>query len=190
MEEDIEEKPQEEFESKNMTVLAGQECPVCHTNNCTLTELEKYIPFAHEKTLIYIFSMSCSNCGFHKADIEFAEEHEPVKYTLDVDSEDDMRIRIIKSAEATVKIPHIMTIESGPGSNGYISNIEGLFNRVKHAVEIARDNAEEEEDKRKAKNLLKKIQRIMWGQEKVRVIIEDPTGNSAIISEKAVKSKL
>ena len=42
----------------------------------------------------------------------------------------------------------------------------------------------------KAKNLLKKIQKISWGQEKAKLIIEDPSGNSAIISEKAVKSKL
>jgi C4-type Zn-finger protein len=30
----------------------------------------------------------------------------------------------------------------------------------------------------------------MWGQEKLKLIIEDPSGNSAIISDKAVKSKL
>ena len=30
----------------------------------------------------------------------------------------------------------------------------------------------------------------MWGKDKLKIIIEDPTGNSAIISDKAVKSKL
>ena len=30
----------------------------------------------------------------------------------------------------------------------------------------------------------------MWGKEKLKIIVEDPSGNSAIISEKAVKSKL
>ena len=30
----------------------------------------------------------------------------------------------------------------------------------------------------------------MWGKEKQMVIIEDPSGNSAIISDKAVKSGL
>ncbi len=185
-----EEKKAEEFESKNLTVLAGQECPVCRKKTCTLTELEKYIPFGEKDTLIYIFSMSCDECGYHKADVEFAEENEPVKYTLDIDSEEDMRIRIVKSAEATVKIPHITTIESGPASNGYVTNVEGVLNRVKRAVEIARDSAEDDADRTKAKNMLKKIQKIMWGQEKARLIIEDPTGNSVIVSDKAVKSKL
>lgn len=190
MKEKYEEEKAEELESKNMTVLAGQECPVCHKKSCILTELEREIPFGEKDTKIYIFSMRCDECGYHKADVEFAEHNEPVKYTLDIESEDDMKIRIVKSAEATVKIPHIITIESSPASNGYITNVEGVFNRVKKAIEVARDSAEDEAEKKKAKNLLKKIQRIMWGQEKAKLIIEDPTGNSMVISDKAVKGKL
>ena len=49
---------------------------------------------------------------------------------------------------------------------------------------------EDEESKKKAKNLLKKITRIIWGQEKQKIIIEDPSGNSAIISDKAIKGPL
>ena len=44
--------------------------------------------------------------------------------------------------------------------------------------------------KKKAKNQLKKLMKVMWGQEKMKIIIEDPSGNSAIISDRAVKSKL
>ena len=101
-----------------------------------------------------------------------------------------MNVRIVKSSQATVKIPHITTIESGPGANGYITNVEGLLKRVKHIIEITRDAEEDEAIKKKAKNLLKKLSKIMFGQEKIKIIIEDPSGNSAIISEKAVKSKL
>ena len=72
---------------------------------------------------------------------------------------------------------------------GFVSNIEGILNRVKYQVENARDTAEDDEDKKKAKNLLKKLLRIMWGQEKQKIIIEDPSGNSAIISDKAIKSR-
>ncbi len=41
-----------------------------------------------------------------------------------------------------------------------------------------------------AKEILKKLQKVKWGKEKLKIILEDPTGNSAIISDKAVKSKL
>jgi len=38
--------------------------------------------------------------------------------------------------------------------------------------------------------MVKKLQKVLWGDEKLKLIIEDPTGNSAIISDKAVKAKL
>ena len=101
-----------------------------------------------------------------------------------------MKIRIVKSSEATVKIPHISTITPGPASVGYVSNIEGLLKRVKHQIEVLRDEAEEKTDRKKAKNMLKKLQKVEWGQEKLKIIIEDPSGNSAIISDKATIEKL
>ena len=86
---------------------------------------------------VFIFSMSCEGCNYRKADVEPAEEGEPAKYTLDVDSDKDMNIKIIKAGDATVKIPYITTIEPGPAGEGYITNVEGLLNRVKAAVEAA-----------------------------------------------------
>ncbi|HIH24689.1 TPA: hypothetical protein HA251_06675, partial [Candidatus Woesearchaeota archaeon] len=67
---------------------------------------------------------------------------------------------------------------------------EGILNRIKVQIEHLKDAADAEEDdiKTKAKNQLKKLTRIMWGQEKAQLVIEDPTGNSAIISPKAVKA--
>ena len=170
-----------------MDVLENQSCPICNEKKLTLTEDEKEIPFFGK---CYLFSMNCSNCKYHKADVEATEQKDPVKYTLEISKEDDMKIRVIKSSEATIKIPHITTIEPGLGSNGYITNVEGIFNRVKQQIEATRDSEEDPEVKKRAKNLLKKILRITWGQESAKLIIEDPTGNSAIISEKAEKSAL
>lgn len=170
-----------------MDTLDKQPCPMCKQKTLTLTEDEKEVPYFGK---VYLFSMTCSNCKYHKADVEIAEKHDPVKYTFEVSSEEDMKVRVIKSGEATVKIPHVTTIEPGPAANGYITNIEGLLNRVKHGIEIAKEAEEDLDAKKKAKNLLKKLTKVMWGQEKLKIIIEDPSGNSAIISDKAVKSKL
>jgi zinc finger protein len=169
------------------SIINGEVCPICHNKTLILTEAAIDIPF-FGKT--YLFSMNCSNCGYHKADVEADEEKEPCKYTLDIDSEADMKIRVVKSSNATVKIPHVGSIEPGEASNGYITNIEGVLQRMKKMIEVVRDDSEDEEDKKKAKNLLKKLLRVMWGQEKLKIMIEDPTGNSAIISDKAVKGKL
>jgi len=167
--------------------LDKQPCPLCHQKTLALSEEETEVPYFGK---VYVFSMTCSKCKYHKADVEATEKKDPVKYSFDITSEKDMSIRIVKSSEATIKIPHITSITPGPASQGFITNIEGIFRRVKHQTEVLRDTAEEKEDRKKAKNLLKKINKIMWGQEKSKIIIEDPSGNSAIISDKAEKSSL
>lgn len=171
----------------NFNELKGQLCPMCGKKTLTLAEAERDIPFFGK---VYLFSMRCSNCKYYKADIESAEKHEPAKYTLDVESEEDLKIRVVKSSTATVKIPHITTIEPGPSSNGYVTNVEGIINRVKAAVESVRDMDDDPNSKKKAKNLLKKINKVLWGQDKLKIIITDPEGNSAIVSDKAVKKNV
>jgi len=168
-------------------VLSGQHCVFCGHDTLTLTEQKKEIPYFGEA---YVFSMSCSNCKYHKADVESIVQREPTRYTLEVSTEEDLKIRIVKSSAGTVKIPHVTTIEPGEAANGYVTNVEGILRRVKYAIEIARDSAEDDEDVTKAKNLLKKINRVLFGDEKIKIIIEDPTGNSAIISDKAVKEPM
>jgi zinc finger protein len=170
-----------------METLEKQPCPMCMQRAMTLTEDTKEIPYFGK---VYLFSMTCLNCKYHKADIECAENKEPSRFTVEIDSEKDLNIRIVRSSHCTVKIPHLMAIEAGESANGYITNVEGILNRMQYALEIAKEDAEDDEDKKKIKNLMKKIINIKWGKEKVKLIIEDPTGNSAIISEKAVKEKL
>lgn len=167
--------------------LKGQPCPVCGKKTLTLTEAETEVPYFGK---IFIFSMHCDSCNYHKADIEAESKKDPCKYTFEVASKEDLNVRVVKSAEATVKIPHIGSIEPGTASEGYVTNIEGIIQRIKEQVECLKETEEDEEVKKKAKNLLKKIQKVIWGDEKIKIIIEDPSGNSAIISDKAQKSKL
>ena len=167
--------------------LSGEICPICSQKALTLIEREIEVPYFGRMSA---FSMTCSNCKFHKADVEALEQQEPCKWTLEVSSTDDLKIRIIKSAEATVKIPYITEITPGTGSVGYVSNVEGVLKRVKTQIESAKEAAEDADEKKAAWKLSKKVNRILWGTEKCKVIIEDPSGNSAIISDKAKKDKL
>lgn len=169
------------------TELGGQDCPICHEKKLTLREEEMDIPFFGQ---VYVFSMSCEGCHYRKSDLEAAETKEPLRYTLDLSSEADLNIRIVKSGEATVKIPHIITIEPGATSDGYVTNVEGLLEKIKQVIESAVAAEEDEDEQKKGKNLVKKLNNALVGREPLKIIIEDPTGNSAIISDKAVKTKL
>lgn len=168
-------------------IVTGELCPVCSQKSLILTEREQEVPYFGK---VYIFSMTCSNCKFHKADVECAEEREPARYSVEVSGPEDMSIRVVKSGHATVRIPYVADIEPGEASNGYVTNIEGLLQRVKHQVEVIRDTDEDEAAVQKAKNLIKKINKCVWGEEKLKIIIDDPTGNSAIISDKADVQKI
>ncbi len=172
---------------ENINNEAVNVCPLCHTKTLALAEREMEIPYFGK---VYLFSMTCSSCKYHKSDVESIEQKEPCKYTFEISSEEDMKVRVVKSSEATVKIPYITDITPGPASQGFVTNIEGILNRVKYQLETLRDTAEDDEDRAKAKNLLKKLLNVMWGREKQKIIIEDPSGNSAIISGKAEKSAL
>lgn len=170
-----------------MEELTGQQCPFCKKNELTLMEDRREIPFFGP---VYLYSMTCEACKFHKADVEAESTQDPVRYTLDIESEEDMKIRVVKSSQATIKIPRVATITPGPASNGYVTNVEGVLNRLLNEIKDAKDNAEEDEERKKAKRLIKKLQRVIWGQEKLRMTIEDPSGNSAIISERAKVDRL
>ena len=171
---------------EGMEVLEGQPCPMCMKKTLNLVEYKKDIPFFGPT---FFFSMDCKSCGYHKADLEAEEKKEPVKYSFEIENEDDLKVRVVKSASATIKVPYIGEISGGEASNGYVTNIEGVLNRLKKITEEIKENSEDKAEQTKAKNILKKIGRIMWGRDKAKLIIEDPAGNSAIISEKAKKEK-
>ncbi len=170
-----------------MAELTGQKCPFCGENKLTLREEEVDIPHFGR---VFVLSMECGSCHYRKSDLEPAEQKEPCRYTLEVSSEEDLNIKIIKSGSATVKISHVITIEPGPASNGYITNVEGFIERIKSKIVAAAEGEEDPAAQKKAKNLLKKLNNVLVGREKLKIIIEDQLGFSAIISDKAQRSKL
>ena len=171
-----------------MEVIEKEKCPFCGKDTLTLREDQQDIPYFGK---IFLFSMECSSCHVNKSDVESAEQKDPTRYTLTVTSENDMKIRVIKSSSATIKLPQLkLSVTPGPASEGYVSNVEGVINRFYEVIEKERDNSEDESDKIKAKNLLKKLRKVTYGDTETKLIIEDPSGNSAIISEKAVVEKL
>jgi zinc finger protein len=168
---------------ENVDVIDKQPCPMCHNNTITLREMQRDIPYFG---ICYIFSMDCSSCNYHMADVEVENASKPVKYSLEIENENDLAIRIVKSSRAKIKVPRLIEITPGPISNGYVTNVEGILNRIKKVIEAKKDD-EDPKVRKKAKNQVKKIQRVLWGREKLTLTIEDPTGNSAIVSEKAKK---
>jgi len=168
--------------------IKNELCPACHKKSLTLREEEKDIPYFGK---IFIFSMTCEECGFSKSDIEAAERKDPTKQTIEINSDKDMSIRVVKSSEATIKIPQMrMSMEPGPASEGLVTNIEGILNKFKAIIEKEKAETEDPKIRKSAKNLLKKLWKVKLGDIPIKLVIEDPSGNSAIISDKTKVEKL
>jgi zinc finger protein len=113
---------------------------------------------------------------------------EPVRYVYRTATQEDLAVRVVRSMSASIEIPELgVRIDPGPTCQGFVSNIEGVLDRIVHAVGSAIVDGDAEERKN-ARLLLEKITCVKCGELAVTFILEDPTGNSAIVSDSAEKS--
>ncbi len=165
------------------TVVPGP-CPTCNTEIEYLYTTEN-IPYFSD---ILIISAICSSCGYKYVDTQMLKHGEPVRYVYRTATQEDLAVRVVRSMSASIEIPELgVRIDPGPTCQGFVSNIEGVLDRIVHAVgsAIVDGDAEEREN---ARLLLEKIACVKCGELAVTFILEDPTGNSAIVSDSAEKS--
>jgi zinc finger protein len=160
-------------------------CPLCGKEIVT-NWVQDNIPFFGE--VMHITSMC--ECGFRFTDTLILAQHKPVHYEMAVRTRDDIDARIVRSTSGTIRIPELgVDMEPGPASESFISNIEGVLDRVANILEmVVRWN--EDDKTQRAEELLSNIEKIKAGEFGITVIIEDPLGNSAIISENAICREL
>ncbi len=134
-----------------------------------------------------MFNISiCEKCGYRHSDVLTLNKREPIKLIAKISSPDDLNIRVIKSGTATVSIPEFgASITPGPYSEGYISNVEGVLEKVEDALTFMLNTAEGKRLE-KGEKMLKEL-RLAKERPKFTVIIKDPLGNSALVSSKPGK---
>ena len=164
------------------TVVPGP-CPCCNSEIEYLYKTEN-IPFFSD---ILIISAVCPACGYKFVDTQLLKHGDPARYTVSVESEQDLAIRVVRSMSASLEIPELgVRIDPGPACEGFISNVEGVLDRIGTVVEGAARNGTDDE-KVSAAALLANIARVKAGQFPVTLILEDPSGNSGLIADKTVK---
>jgi zinc finger protein len=114
---------------------------------------------------------------------------EPVRWKVEVHSPEDLAIRVVRSTGGILRIPEIgVTIEPGPACEGFVSNVEGVLWRVMEAVESVLSWAEGE-DLTRAREIQEMIYRALDAAVPFTLILEDPCGNSAILSTRATQER-
>ncbi len=158
-------------------------CPSCGRELKTLVTTYE-VPFFGE---VLLTSISCE-CGFRHADSVVVGEKEPVRYSIKI-NRDNLFTKVIRSTSGTIRIPEIgVTIEPGPASQAFITNLEGVLDRVEGIVRTAmRWNSGDEDKVRRCEWIIERIRNTVDGEEELTLIIEDPLGNSLIISDEAFR---
>ena len=171
----------------NLTTTAS--CPVCSAEMQFCWESTD-IPHFGEAMVI----AGICNCGYRHSDTILLSQKDPVRYAMPVSDLADLDARVIRSSRGTLRIPELgVDIEPGFASESYISNVEGVLERIEGVVQFATRSAREagsQEATEKGEDILEKIALAREGRFAFTLILEDPLGNSAIDCQKAVKSPL
>ena len=171
-------------ENSDIFIVENQQCPVCFKEAATFSEYEIEDPLAGP---IAIFAIKCNECGFKNSDLEFLEEGTPAEYSIDIESKEDLDIRVIKSGACEIKIPSFrISVDSTMNSEGFISNIEGVLDRFRKQIEFLKEDSDlDKTQRKKLKNILKGLDEVFRGEKKITLKLVDESGNSMILSDKA-----
>jgi len=157
-------------------------CPLCHEDLVIKWQGDN-IPYFGE--VMYITALC--KCSFRFADTMILSQKEPMRYVLKVEGLEDLNSRVIRSTSGTIRIPELgIDVEPGSISDSYITNIEGVLDKIYNVVITATKwSVDDEEKYSRGLELQKALEETIEGKRTLTVIMEDPFGNSAIISDKA-----
>jgi zinc finger protein len=97
---------------------------------------------------------------------------------------------VVRGSSGIIEIPDLgVRIDPGPACEAFVSNVEGILLRVTQVVEQILPGLEGSEQEN-AVAFLDRIGEVREGMLPVTLVIEDPCGNSAIVSDKAEKIPL
>ncbi len=163
-------------------------CPVCAVEGFA-TSIMKEIEIPHFGKVLET-TIQCKKCGFKHSDVIALEHNEPAKYSLKI-SKETLSVRVVRSQSATVTIPEIgVKVEPGPKSEGYVTNVEGILTRFEGAVKKAMQLFQDEQSQTNAQNTLEAIEKLINGERTATLIIDDPFGQSNIVSDDVVISEI
>jgi zinc finger protein len=173
---------------KREFVLPIEYCPICGAKDTfKVNGRIDHIPYLGEtmETLV-----TCSNCKFKHADVTHLEEHEPILHEFPITSEDDMMVRVVRSSTGTIKVPELgVMVKPCSASEGYITNIEGVLDRIEKAIRLAIVQANPT-GRRRGEAKLKKLEGIRRGKIKAKLIVMDPFGHSTIADKRTKRRRL
>lgn len=137
-------------------------------------------------------TLRCDKCGFRHADFMILGQKDPVRLMLHAKDEAALSIRVIRSNSGTIRIPELgFTAEPSALSESFVSNVEGVLTRAKDILLTALDWHKEDPQKvALLEHYIETYDRMMRAEQPFTLIIDDPFGNSAIVSDEVERRAL
>lgn len=129
--------------------------------------------------------LRCEACGYRHVDFVLTQHNDPLRHSYLIEKEDDMMVRVVRSASGTIRIPELgIDIEPGMASEAFITNIEGILMRIEKVLSQLHHDAESDEVRTKVETLQQTLLDMRTGKAApATLVLEDPFGNSGIISD-------
>jgi len=136
--------------------------------------------------------LRCSACGFRHADFMILGQKEPVSLAFTTRDESDLSVRVIRSNSGTIRIPELgFVAEPTPLSESFVSNIEGVLDRARDVLLTALEFHGNDPQKRELLDgYLARYEDYRTARAPFTLVIDDPYGNSAIVSERVERRPL
>jgi zinc finger protein len=172
------------------TAAVDSPCPRCHERGgLHLFSTTLDVPYFGEGLET---TLRCDRCGFRHADFMILSQKDPVRLEFRALDPEDLMVRVIRSNSGTIRIPELgFTAEPTPLSESFVSNVEGVLDRAKEILLTALSF--HGEDPGKAALLhgyLATWEECVNGRQPFSLVIDDPFGNSAIVSERVERRAL
>lgn len=137
-------------------------------------------------------TLRCGACGFRHADFMILGQKEPTRLAFKADGTEDLTVRVIRSHSGTIRIPELgFLAEPTPLSESFVSNVEGVLDRAKDVLLTALEfHGHDPAKVELLEHYLATYERCINGQQAFSLVIDDPFGNSAILSEKVERRLL
>jgi zinc finger protein len=162
------------------------ECPVCRRPTLKVEDYLYDMPLVGK---VILTVGKCSNCGYRFTDVRLAEAQGPRKIVFKVEKPEDVNVLVVKASTAAVIIPELnLKMIPGPAATGFISTVEGVLERFLEALEAACSSPDA--DKEACRRAREMITAAKEGKIKYTLVIVDPEGVSAILSDKAIVERI
>ncbi|XP_056130095.1 zinc finger protein ZPR1 [Lampris incognitus] len=176
-----EEEPVNDLETmRNEVLVFNTNCPECNVPASTNMKL---VQIPHFKEVV-IMATNCDECGHRTNEVKSggATEELGTKITLHVTDPSDMSRDLLKSETCSVIIPELEFELGMAALGGKFTTLEGLLKDIKELI-VSKNpflcgDSSNQEQVNKLKLFGEKLDKIIAGQMDVRIILDDPAGNS------------